>query len=136
MQKENIVLIKSYDFALKIVKLYLYLRQEKKEFEISKQVLRSGTSIGSNAEEGNSAQIKKDVIAKFSVSLKESKETHYWLRLLKDVRLVDPDLAIGLLNECEELIRIITSILKTSKENEKQLFIIHSLNKDNKNICI
>ncbi|MBN1180953.1 MAG: four helix bundle protein [Bacteroidales bacterium] len=116
MKKENIILTKTYDFALKIVKLYLYLKSEFNEFELSRQVLRSGTSIGANSEEGNNAQSKKDFISKFSIALKEANETHYWLRLLRDSNMIEEKTANDLLNECSEIIKIISSIVKTSKE--------------------
>ncbi len=82
--KENVIKAKSYAFALRIVKLYRYLIDEQKIYTLADQVLRSGTSIGANIEEGCSGQSKKDFVAKLSISLKESKETHYWLRLLYD----------------------------------------------------
>ncbi|MFT5917342.1 MAG: four helix bundle protein [Flammeovirgaceae bacterium] len=80
MKTENVILTKSYQFSLRIIKLYVHLKSEKKEYELSKQVLRSGTSIGANSEEGVGAQSKKDFIAKFSIAYKEDRETHYWLR--------------------------------------------------------
>lgn len=117
MGKENIILSKTYDFALKIVNLYLFLKQELNEFELSRQILRSGTSIGANSEEGNSAQSKKDFINKFSIALKEARETHYWLRILRDSKLIEDSLANNLLIECTEIIKILTSIIKTSKDS-------------------
>ncbi len=116
--KENIILLKTYSFALKIIHVYLKLK-ETKEFELSRQLLKSATSIGANAEEGSVAQTKKDFIAKFSISLKESRETHYWLRLLSDSKLLGHEEAEDLLNECEEIQKILTSILKTAKHNLK-----------------
>jgi four helix bundle protein len=114
MEKQNIILNKSYSFALSIIKIYLKLKDEK-EFELGKQLLRSGTSIGANAEEGAGAQSKKDFIARFSIALKEARETRYWIRLLKDSRLLNPDYLNPLLTDCDEIIKIITSILKTSR---------------------
>jgi len=114
--KENVILKKAYSFALKIIKVYLKLKTSK-EFELSRQLLRSGTSIGANAEEGSVAQTKKDFIAKFSISLKEAHETHYWLRLLKDSELIDIEDAKDLIQDCEEIQKIVTSILITSKQN-------------------
>jgi four helix bundle protein len=114
MEKPNIILDKTYEFALKIIKLYLKLKNEK-EYELGKQILKSGTSIGANSEEGAGAQSKKDFIARFSIALKEARETRYWLRLLKDSHLVDSSIATPLLADCDEIIRIITSILKTSR---------------------
>ena len=115
MKENNVVVIKSYDFAVRIVKLYQYIIKEKKEFALSKQILRSGTSIGANIEEAMGGQSKKDFIAKLSISYKEARETHYWLRLLKDTGYLTESLSSSLLNDCEALLKIIGSILKTSK---------------------
>lgn len=115
--KENVVKDKSYKFALRIIKLYQYLADEKKEFVISKQVLRSGTSIGANIEEANQAQSKSDFIHKLSISQKESFEMHYWIRLLRDSNLLAEKLAGSLLKDCEEIQKLITSSIKTSKIN-------------------
>lgn len=117
MKTDNILLDKTYSFALKIVELYKLLRFTHKEYEISKQVLRSGTSIGANAEEGNAGQSKKDFIAKLSISLKEARETHYWIRILKDSQYIEEIYAAELLTDCTEIIRILTSILKTSRQS-------------------
>ncbi len=114
---ENILREKSYKFALRIVKLYQYLAQEKREFVLSKQVLRSGTSIGANVEEANHGQSKMDFIHKLSISQKESFETHYWIRLLRDSEIIAPKLADSLLSDCEEIQKIITSSIKTAKQN-------------------
>lgn len=114
--KENVILKKTYSFALKIIQVYFKLKTAK-EFELSRQLLRGGTSIGANTEEGSVAQTKKDFIAKFSISLKESRETHYWLRLLKDSELIDSKEAQFLIQDCEEIQKIITSILKTPRQN-------------------
>ncbi len=82
--KENVIQEKTYKFAIRAVKLYKYLVDEKREFVLSKQLLRSGTSIGANVEEAIGGQSKKDFIAKISIAYKEARETHYWLRILKD----------------------------------------------------
>jgi len=113
--KESIIANKSYKFSLRIIELYKYLAFEKKEYVLSKQILKSGTSIGANVEEGKSAISKKDFISKNSIALKESRETLYWLRLLKDSSYL-PDKYLFLINECDELIRILTSIVKSSQE--------------------
>lgn len=113
--KESIIKIKSYQFSLRIIKLYKLLAEEKKEFILSKQILRSGTSIGANVEEASGSQSKKDFIAKFHISLKEAKETHYWLRLLRDSEYAEKTLIDSFLKDCDELIIITTSILKSSK---------------------
>jgi four helix bundle protein len=116
MKEDNVVKTKSYDFAVRIVKLYQYMVAEKKEYALSKQILRSGTSIGANIEEAIGGQSKKDFIAKLSISYKEARETHYWLRLLTDTGYLPKKLSTSLLNDCEELLKIIGSIIKTSKK--------------------
>lgn len=113
--KENIIKTKSYQFSLTVIKLYKHMVEEKREFVISKQVLRSGTSIGANIEVATGAQSKKDFIAKLHISLKEAKETHYWLRLIKDSEYADAGLINSFIADCEELIIILVSILKTAK---------------------
>ena len=117
--RENVLKDKSYAFAVRTVKLYKYLSREQKEFVLSKQILRSGTSIGSNVEEANSGQSKKDFIAKLSISLKEAKESHYWLRLLHDCVYLNQNMFDSLLNDCNELISLLTIIIKTSRKNEQ-----------------
>jgi four helix bundle protein len=112
--KDNVVQQKSFDFALVIINLYKAL-QDKREFVISRQLLRSGTSIGANVEEGNAGQSRKDFRAKMSVASKEARETRYWLQLLQKSKLVDVDVA-NELAQVEELIRILTSIVKTTDE--------------------
>ncbi len=115
--KENVLKEKAYNFALRIVKLYQYLSNEKKEFVMSKQVLRSGTSIGANIEEANQAQSKPDFIHKLSISQKESFETHYWIRILRDSDFLTDKLANSLLIDCEEIQKLITTSIKTAKTN-------------------
>ncbi|NOR73624.1 MAG: four helix bundle protein [Draconibacterium sp.] len=111
--KENIILKKTYSFALRIIKLYKYLADEKKEYTLSKQILRSGTSIGANAEEAAGSISKKDFRAKFFIAYKEARETHYWLRLLKDSDFIEPSLANSLLADADEILKILGAILKT-----------------------
>jgi four helix bundle protein len=113
--KENIIEKKSFDFALEIIKLYQLLIKEK-EFTISKQLLRSGTSIGANVQESISAQSKKDFINKMSLSLKEARETRYWLLLLKKSTLTSIDIG-GMLSSVDELIKIMYSIINTSRKS-------------------
>lgn len=113
--KDNIVLNKSFDFALEIIELYRILKS-KNEFVISKQLLRSGTSIGANVEEATAAQSKKDFTTKMSIASKEARETRYWLRLLNKSKLVEYDYK-NYLNKIDELIRIITAIVKTAQSN-------------------
>lgn len=113
--KESIVQKKSFEFSLKIISLYKNLQQEK-EFIISKQLLRSGTSIGAYVEEALPGQTKKDFTAKMSISSKEARETKYWLRLLNQSELTSIDVN-SLILGIDELIRILTSIVKTSQQN-------------------
>ena len=116
MKNHNPLIEKSYAFSIRIVKTYQLMVQEKKEFVLSRQILKSGTSIGANSEEAQGAQSKRDFIAKVFIAYKEAKETHYWLRLFRDTDLLDKKLTISLLNDCNELIRIIVAVLKSSKQ--------------------
>jgi len=115
--KENIILVKTYKFALRIINLHKYLVKEKKEFVLSKQILRCGTSIGANSEEGASGQTHKDFITKFAIALKEARETHYWLRLLKDSKYISQNQFDSLSLDCEEILRLLVKIQKTAKGN-------------------
>ena len=114
--KTNPIVEKSFDFALETIDLYVLL-VEKKEYVLSKQLLRSGTSIGANVEEAEAAMSKKDFIAKMSISSKEARETRYWLRLLNRNKLVKSINFSIYLSKVEELIRILTSIVKTSQKS-------------------
>ncbi|MEJ8758389.1 four helix bundle protein [Pontibacter sp. H259] len=115
---ESIVATKSYSFALRGVKLYKHLTQEQREFVLAKQVLRSGTSIGANVEEALGGQSKADFRHKLNIALKEARETSYWLRLLKDSDFIKPDAFNSIHSECEELIKILRSIILTSQQKE------------------
>ena len=117
--KESVLSVKSYSFALRIIKLYQSMASEKKEFVLPKQILRSGTSIGANIEESVHAQSKLDFIHKLSIAQKEACETNYWLRLLRDSDFIKPKLAESLLEDCEKLQRIFTSSIKTAKLNQR-----------------
>ena len=119
MKEENVILEKSKAFAVRVVRLYQYLNEEKKERVMSKQMLRSGTSIGANVKEGMRAQSTADFLSKMQISLKEASETEYWLELLTDTGYITEKAADSILNDCRELIRIITSIVKTTKENNQ-----------------
>jgi four helix bundle protein len=116
----NIVREKSFQFALEIVTLYQNLKKQN-EFVISKQLLRSGTSIGANVEESSAAQTKKDFITKMSIASKEARETRYWLKLLQQSKLVNIDFS-KYLNSIEELIKILTSIVKTAQNKNNSKF--------------
>ena len=115
MKTENKILEMSFDFALQIISLYKIL-VDKKEFVLSKQLLRSSTSIGANVEEATAAQTKKDFIAKMSIASKESRETRYWLNILAKSKLVDIDYS-SYLQSVEHIINILTKIVKTSQES-------------------
>jgi four helix bundle protein len=110
----SVVRDKSYAFALRIVKAYQFLNQEQREFVLSKQVLRSGTSIGALLSEAEHAQSKADFINKTNVALKEANETRYWLMLLKDGGYIDEKSFTSIHEDCEELIRILASIVKNN----------------------
>ena len=114
--KENILIDKSIDFGARIVKLYRYLVKTKQETVLSKQILRSGTSIGANIAESRYAQSKSDFAAKLQIALKEAAETQYWLELLRDAELVKSDKAFtSLCDDCTELVKLLTSSVKTAK---------------------
>ena len=112
---KSIVADKAYSFALQIISVYKELKQEN-EFVLSKQILRSGTSIGANVNEAISAVSKKDFVNKLSISLKEARETKYWLNLLKDSNFINQKTFNKSNNDCEELIKILSSIILTTKQ--------------------
>lgn len=114
MKTNNVLLEKSYAFALRIISLYQLLK-EKKEFEFGRQILKAGTSIGSNAEEAVGGYSQRDFLAKLGISYRESRETKFWLRLLRDSAIVESGLINSMLEDNEELLRIIGSIQKTMK---------------------
>ena len=119
MSKQNIIVEKSYNFGLRTVKLYIYLRKNKVERELLIQFLKSGTSVGANVEEAEGGQSLNDFIHKIGIAYKEAREAHYWLRLLRDSELLELKLANSFIQEAEELKKILASILKTSKAKEK-----------------
>jgi four helix bundle protein len=111
---------KSYCFALKIIGLYKVLLKQN-EFILSKQLLKSGTSIGANVEEALAGQSRADFLSKMSIASKEARETNYWLRLLKDSGIISKTEIEPLLAESESIANILTSIVKTTSQNKKQL---------------
>lgn len=113
MKKDNVILDKSYQFAIEIIELYKKLKFDNKEYILSSQLLRSGTSIGANMEEANGAQTRKDFFSKVTIAYKEARETHYWLRLLRDTNFIEKEIAEDLLNKAYELLKIIGSIQKS-----------------------
>ena len=115
--KENVLLEKSFTFAVRTVKAYKFLIEEKKEFVLSKQFLRSGTSIGANAEEAVGGQSRPDFISKLSIADKEARETKYWIRILQATEYFEKQQAESLLSDVEELLKIIGKIQVTTKSN-------------------
>ncbi len=113
---ENIILYKSKQFALRIIRLYKFLLDEKRELILSKQILRSGTSIGANVRESKNAQSTPDFINKLSIALKEADETAYWLELLVESNIINDSQFKSLYNDVSEIIALLTSIIKTSKQ--------------------
>lgn len=118
MEKNNVTYEKAYKFAIRIVNAYKYLIEEKKEFILSKQLLRSGTSIGANIAEANGAISHADFSAKISIAYKETLETKYWLCLLKDTGYIDIKSFDSIHQDADELAKILFSILKTTKINK------------------
>ncbi len=112
---ENIILDKSKHFALRIIKLHKYLRDEKKEYVLSKQLLRSGTSIGANVRESVRGQSKPDFYSKLNISLKEADESAYWLELLHESDYLDTKQFESLYKDCNEIIALLVAITKTQK---------------------
>lgn len=118
--RDNIVEQKSRAFAIRIVNLFKYLRDRRREDIMSRQVLRSGTSIGANVFEGTYAQSKEDFVNKYSIALKEANETRYWLQLLSDTGYLSATdaMAQSLVEDCVELIRILTASIRTAKQKK------------------
>ena len=116
---DNIIDQKSKAFAVRIVRFTRYLQEDKKEFVLSKQILRSGTSIGANTRERKNAQSKADFVNKLSIALKEADETQYWLELLYESDILDKTMYNSLNNDLKEIIAIITSSIITAKNNQK-----------------
>ena len=115
MKNDNVVQIKSYAFAVRIIKVFKYLSEQKKEFVLSKQLLRCGTSIGANVRESEHAQSKADFIHKLSISLKEANETEYWLDLLYETNYLTDEEFRNVKNKNIEILKLLTSIINTSK---------------------
>ena len=113
-REENVIATKSKLFALRVINLYKYL-VDKNEYVLSKQILRSGTSVGANCRESRNAQSLPDFVNKLNIALKEADETAYWLELLKEGSFIDEQSYTSIYNDCDELIKLLTSIIKTSK---------------------
>ena len=119
-KEDNIIAIKSYKFAVRCVNLYKYLCEEKHDYVIGKQLLRSGTSIGANIKEAIRGISKAEFRAKMSISLKEASESEFWIELLRDTEYITKEEAESLLNDCGELLKLLMSIVKTIQTEEKQ----------------
>ncbi len=115
--KDSIILSKSMDFSVRIVNLYKFLNKEKFERIMSKQLLRCGTSVGANVHEAHNAQTTKDFLAKLYIAFKEASETEYWITLLIKTEYLTIEQGESILNDCVELKKILTSIIKTTKRN-------------------
>ena len=120
LDNENIIVVKSKTFALRSIQLYRYLIEEKREFVLSKQFLRSATSIGANVKEAIRGQSDADFGFKMNISLKEASETEYWLELLQESMYISFEDGEEMLTACRELIRILTAIVKTTFKNKKE----------------
>lgn len=118
--RENVIVDKSEDFAVRIVRLYKLLQSERKEFIMSKQLIRCGTSIGVNIAEAQEAQSDTDFVAKLYISLKECSETRYWLRLLCRTEYISENEYSSILNDTTELKALLTAIIKSKKQNMKK----------------
>ena len=118
MRKENIILEKSFDFAVRIVKLNKYLVSDKKEYILSKQIIRSGTSIGALVREAQHAESNADFVHKLSIALKEANETDYWLLLLNKTEYIEDKIYKSLYDDIQELLKLLVSIIKSSKNRK------------------
>ena len=112
---DNVIENKSFQFAIRIVRLYKFLCEEKKEYILSKQLLRAGTSIGANVTESQQAQSKPDFVAKISIALKEASETKYWIKLLGATEYLSENQTKSILDDCVEIEKILVTILKSAK---------------------
>lgn len=117
MNYDNVIVQKSKSFALRIIKLYKFMLTEHHEYILSKQVLRSGTSIGANVREATRGQSKADFYSKMNIALKECSETEYWLELLHESQYIDEKSFQDIHSDCLEILKILVSITKTQKDN-------------------
>ena len=115
--KDNVIIDKTLEFSIRIVNMYKYLCKEQSEFVLSKQLLRSGISIGANVREAEHAQSKADFLNKNNIALKEANETCYWLELLHRTEYITTTMYNSIFADCEEILKILISIVKTSKQN-------------------
>ena len=119
MKENNIVEEKSFEFSVRIVNLYKYLTTARQEYVMSKQLLRSGTSIGANVYEAQQAQSPMDFLSKMSIALKEAYESDYWLRLLQKTEYLNKDEYNSIISDCRAITKLLVTIVKSTKENNK-----------------
>ena len=119
MKENNIVEDKSFEFSVRIVNLYKYLTTTKQEYVMSKQLLRSGTSIGANICEAQQAQSSMDFLSKMSIALKEAYESDYWIRLLHKTEYLNNDEYKSIITDCQAITKLLVTIVKSTKENNK-----------------
>lgn len=112
---ENVVMIKSYSFAVRVINLYRFLSTDRREYVLSKQLLRSGTAIGALIMESEHAQSKADFLNNMNVALKEANETKYWLMLLKETKYISADEFDSMQKDCAEILKLLASIVKSTK---------------------
>lgn len=118
--KDGGIQVKSFAFAVRVVNLYKHLCSDKKEFVLSKQLLRSGTAIGALVREAEQAESKPDFVHKMAIALKEANETEYWILLLRETGYLNPNEAESIINDNKELLKMLTSIIKSTKERIAQ----------------
>lgn len=117
MKNENVIVGKSKEFALRTIRLYQFLLAKNKEYTLSKQMLRAGTSIGANVKEAIRGQSRADFYAKMNIALKEASEAEYWLELLHESDYIQDAAFQSIYTDCQELIKILTAIVKTKENN-------------------
>ncbi len=120
-EKKNVLKEKSFLFSVRVVKLYQHLKNEHKEYDLARQVLRSGTSVGANIEEAIGGYSRKDFYARLGIAYKEARETRYWLQLLLATEILEEKLSKSLEKDCNELIKLLVAILKTNKDKPDNL---------------
>ena len=120
-EKKNVLKEKSFLFSVRVVKLYQHLKNEPKEYDLARQVLRSGTSVGANIEEAIGGYSRKDFYARLGIAYKEARETRYWLQLLLATEILEEKLSKSLEKDCNELIKLLVAILKTNKDKPDNL---------------
>jgi four helix bundle protein len=118
MKEQNVIQEKCFSFSVLIVGLCKYLKEKKQDYIISKQLLRSGTSIGANVEEGIGCQTKKDFYFRLTIAYKEARESFYWLKILKETKMIEPSIIDQPISKCEEILKIIGTILKTIRKQQ------------------